>query len=49
MSIVIEGGITIGGGIAVGNTQITLVNFIACEDGVSLLLTETGDNLVTEN
>jgi hypothetical protein len=49
MSIVIEGGITIEGGIAIGNTQITLVNFIACEDGVSLLLTEAGDNLITEN
>ena len=49
MSIVIEGGITIGGGISVGDTPVVLVNFIACEDGNSLLLTEAGDNLITEN
>ena len=47
MSIIIEGGITIEGGISIADTPVVV--FIACEDGTSLLLTEAGDNLITEN
>jgi hypothetical protein len=47
MSIIIEGGITIESGITIADTPVVV--FIACEDGTSLLLTEAGDNLITEN
>lgn len=47
MAIEIGPGITIGSGIFIGNT-IPEVNYIATQDN-NLLVTQSGDNLITEN
>lgn len=48
MTTVIESGITIESGIIIGNVQIPIVYDIVTQD-VEFLITQDGDNLVTEN
>jgi hypothetical protein len=49
MAIVIEGGITIGGGIGIAVDDVpVVVTFITTENNEDLI-TESGLNLVTEN
>ena len=49
MSIEIQGGISIGGGIIIGNVPVIITyNDFITEDG-NFLVTETNDNFVEEN
>jgi hypothetical protein len=49
MSIIVEGGITIGGGIIIGDVPvfISINNFIT--ENSNNLITETGDQFIEEN
>jgi hypothetical protein len=46
-AIVIEGGITIGGSITIGDAPIEVTYFVT-ENAVDFLISETGDNFIGE-
>ena len=49
MPIEIGPGIQIGSGISLGYTTIPVITYIVEEDNATLVITETGDDIILEN